>query len=275
MAFKILIDDNLKDKRVQDLYSFITGFQSVDWGLSNFNLDLHDSKCGSIPTNYGCILFPSFWYTETRFIEYAKGFVEESKLKVLKKELKEQELVDIDSMLVAEKEVVQEIVSKHPDIVESVSTRLVLPAILEVDAIPQKMEDALTLFEQQSYRLKNLLDFCSDMKERVRTGRAEPFEDFLGVHQWNLQYADPREVEEAVKLIVEKHKEESYIDHVRDKVITHLREKPKQKGYVIILYAFPDAKLTIRELEKLFDNGLAPVRQYLSKKTCFVTLMGK
>ncbi|MDH5771198.1 MAG: hypothetical protein OEZ25_07930, partial [Candidatus Bathyarchaeota archaeon] len=68
MSFKILIHEGLKDRSIQDLYNFISRFQPTDWGLFYYGFtptrkDVEGRpKCGSIPTNYGCIIFPVFHY---------------------------------------------------------------------------------------------------------------------------------------------------------------------------------------------------------------------
>lgn len=267
MPFKILIDEKLKDKSIRNLYDFINSFQSVDWGLFHYGFDLDRMdkegmpKCGSTPTNYGCIIFPLFYYDGTKFLGYAGSHVARDELMDLKKQLKEEEFVDINSEL--ERDVVRRIASSYPDVVESASIELILPVVVETDEIPQEMEDALRFFKRQSDRMKKLVDFCKNIPP--------PFLD-VEVHQWNLQYADPKEVEEAVKHVGGEGENFS-MDYLGDHVISYLEEEPEEKGYVIILRTDQDAKLTIRELEKRLDKALAPIRKCISKKTCFVTLV--
>ena len=268
MSFKIFIQEELKDKSIQELYNFIDRFQSIDWGLFHYGFALTRKdveakpKRGSIPTNYGCIIFPVFYYDASKFIEYAEGHVPKDKLMDLKKKLEEDKLVDIQSEL--DRDVIIKVASEHPDVVESSAIELILPAIVKIETTPQKIEGALRLFQSQSERMKKLVDFCKNIPR--------PFTD-VEVHQWNLRYADPEEVEEAVKKIGEREAEEEFKDYLFERVVAELEEEPEEKGYIIILRTDQDAKLTIRQLEERLEKALAPIKQCISKKACFVTLV--
>ena len=269
ISFKILIHEGLKDRSIQDLYNFINRFQSIDWGLFYYGFaptrkDIEGRpKCGSIPTNYGCIIFPVFHYDESKFIEYAKGYVSKGKLIDLEKKLEEEKFVDIQSEL--DRDMINKVVSGHPDVVESSAIELILPAIVKIEATPRKIEGALSFFQRQSERMKKLVDFCKNTPP--------PFID-VEVHQWNLRYADPEGVEEAVKKIGEREgKEEEFRDYLLEGVVAELEEEPEEKSYVIILRTDQDAKLTIRQLEERLEKALAPIKRCISKKTCFVTLV--
>jgi len=176
--------------------------------------------------------------------------------------LEEEEFVDIDSEL--ERNVVRKIASKHPDVVESVSIELILPVVVKTDALPQEMEGALRFFKRQFERMKKLVDFCDDIPR--------PFAD-VEIHQWNLQYADPKEVREAAEHVSAEDEEEEFSMDYLGEVVAYLEEEPEEKGYIIILRTDQDAKLTIRELEKRLEKALVPIKQSISKKTCFVTLV--
>ena len=260
MPFKILIHEDLKDRSIQDLYNFINKFQSIDWGLFYYGFapTLKDikgrPKCGSIPTNYGCIIFPVFHYDDSKFIEHAKGHVSKEKLIDLKKKLEEDKFVDIPGEL--DKDVINKIASKYPDVVESVAIELILPAIVKIEAMPQKIEGALRFFQGQSKRMKKLIDFCKNTPS--------PFTD-LEVHQWNLRYADPEEVEEVVKHVSKG----EFSEYLFEEAVAELEEE----GYIIILRTDQDAKLTIRQLEERLEKALAPIKGCISKKTCFATLV--
>lgn len=232
MSFKILVNERLKDRSIRDLYNLINRFQSVDWGIFYYGFALtrkdieKTPKCGSIPTNYGCIIFPLFYYDEAKFIERAEGYLPKTKIMDLKRELEEDEFVDIHGEL--ERDVINRVASEHPDVVESAAIELILPAVVKIEAIPRKLEGALRLFQRQSKRMKKLVDFCKDIPP--------PFTD-VEVHQWNLRYAEPAEVEETVKHIGEEEgKEEEFsMDYFFDEVIGELEEELEEKGYVIIL----------------------------------------
>ena len=264
MPFKILIHEGLKDKSIRDLYNFINRFQSMDWGLFYYGFALTrkdmegKTKCGGIPTNYGCIIFPVFYYDEYKFIERAEGHVPNGKLMDLKKKLEEDKFEDIQGEL--DRNVIDTVASEHPDVVESVAIEIILPAIVKVEAMPPKIEDALRLFQSQSQRMKKLVDFCKNIPP--------PFTD-VEAHQWNLRYADPEQVEEVIKQIGN----EEFRDHFFEGVVAELEEEPEEKGYVIILRTDQDAKLTIRQLEERLEKALAPIKRCISKKTCFVTLV--
>lgn len=177
----------------------------------------------------------------------------------MRKKLEEDKFVDIQSEL--DRDVINKVASEHPDVVESSAIELILPAIVKIEATPRKIEDALRLFQRQSKRLKKLVDFYKNIPP--------PFID-VEVHQWNLRYADPEVVEEAIKHIG---KEEEFKDYLFEGVVAELEEEPEEKGYVIILRTDQDAKLTIRQLEERLENALAPIKRCISKKTCFVTLV--
>ena len=269
MPFEILIHEELKDRSIQGLYNFINRFQSMDWGIFYYGFaptrkDIERRpKRGSIPTNYGCIIFPVFYYNQSRFIEHAKGHVSKEKLIDLKKKLEEDKFVDIQSEL--DRDVVNKVASEHPDVVESSAIELILPAIVNIEATPPKIEDALRLFQSQSERMKKLVDFCKNIPP--------PFTD-VEVHQWNLRYADPEGVEEAVKKIGEREgKEEEFKDYLFEEVVAELEEEPEEKGYIIILRTDQDAKLTIRQLEERLEKALTPIKRCISNKTCFVMLV--
>lgn len=237
----------------------------MDWGLCHYGFGLNrrgieGPKCGSIPTNHGCIIFPLFYYDGAKFLEYAENDVAKGKLMDMKKQLEEEEFVELHGEL--ERDVIIKIASSHPDVVESASIELILPVVVETDEIPQEMEGALGFFERQSDRMKKLVDFCKDIPP--------PFSD-VEVHRWNLQYADPGEVEKAVKHVGGEGEEFS-MDYLNG-VVGYLDEEPEEKGYIIILRTDQDAKLTIRELEKRLDKALSPIKRCISKKTCFVTLV--
>ena len=261
MGFKIFINDKLKDKSIRNLYTFINKLQSVDWRLFYYGFDFLHPKCGSIPTNYGCIIFTPFFYHEAKLIEYADDSETRDKMMILRKKLEESS-VDIETELFSERDVIKKIASKHPDVVKSVGIELILP--LKVDTI-QEREDAEKFFKRQHRRMKELANFSEYIPE--------PF-DNAEVWQWDLPLADPREVGKMMKHIRGEGEEEFRIGMLGNGVIAYLEEEQKEKVYVMILTGVPDAELTIKELEKCLDEALAPIKQCISKKTCFVTLHG-
>lgn len=264
MSFKILIHEKIKNKSIHDLYNFINRFQLIDLGLFHYGFGLAQKdmeerpKCGSIPTNYGCIIFPVFYYNQSKFIGHAEGYVPKDKLMDLTKKLEKDKFVDIQGEL--DKDVINKIASECPDVVESVAIELILPAIVEIEAMPRKIEGALRFFQGQSKRMKKLVDFCKNTPP--------PFTD-VEVQQWNLRYANPDEVEEVVKHV----SKEEFSEYLFEGVVAELEEEPEEKGYVIILRTDQDAKLTIRQLEERLEKALAPIKGCISKKTCFVTLV--
>ena len=264
MSFKILIHEKFKNKSIRNLYKFINRFQLMDSGLFYYGFGLTQKdmeerpKCGSIPTNYGCIIFPVFYYNQSKFIEHAEGYIPKGKLIDLKKKLGEDKFGD--SQVELDKDVINKVASEYPDVVESVAIELILPAIIKIEATPRKIEGALRFFKGQSKRMEKLVDFCKNMPP--------PFTD-VEVHQWNLRYKDPEEVEEVVKHV----SEEEFSEYLFEEVVAELEEEPEEKGYVIILRTDQDAKLTIRQLEERLEKALAPIKRCVSKKTCFVTLV--
>ena len=247
------------------MYNFINGFQSMDSGLFYYEFGLTQKdiegrqKCGGIPTNYGCMMFPIFHYDDAKFIKCVKGRVPKSKLMYLKKKLEEDKFVDIQGEL--DRDVINKVTSEYLDVVESVAIEIILPAIAKVEAMPPKIEGALRLFQSQCQRMKKLVDFCKNLP---------PLFTDVEAHQWNLRYADPEQVEEVIKQIGN---EEEFRDRFFEGVVAELEEEPEEKGYVIILRTDQDAKLTIRQLEERLEKALAPIKRCISKKTCFVTLV--
>lgn len=88
-----------------------------------------------------------------------------------------------------------------------------------------------------------------------------------------MRYADPEEIEEAIKQRGEEEGREEFKDYLYEGVVAELEEEPEGEGYIIILRTDQDAKLTIRQLEERLGSALGPIKQWISKKTCFVTLV--
>lgn len=265
MPLKILINDKLKDKSVRELYCFIKGFQKIDWHRFYYGFGLDGEvlerrpKLGSIPTNYGCIIFPSFYYDKAKFIKYAEGRLHKDRIEGLKKKLEEEEFFDLEDEV--EEDVVMEIASKHPEVVDCVDIELILPVIMGVDEIPPTLEGAATLFEKEYKRMKELVRFCKK--------RASLFMD-LETHQWDMPYADPREVAHAMKGVAEE--DVASLKDRLDEIVCDL-EEPAEKGYVLILRANQSAELKLRSLEKRLGDALAPIIRHITRKTAFVTLV--
>jgi hypothetical protein len=265
MTFKVLISDKLKDRSLQSLFDFINGLQSADWGLAyyGFGVDRRDiqasPKRGSIPTNYGCIIFPLFYYNEMEFIKYAEEYLDNDKWLDLKNKFKEEGFIDISSEV--DDDVIRKVASEHPSVVESAQIELILPVIVNVENIPGTLEGALRFFKRQSKRMEKLVDFSKKVPA--------PFDD-VEVHQWNMHYADPRDIDDVVK---RAGGDEELIKDYLHGIVAELEEEQEEKGYVIILRTAQDAKLSIRQLEKRLDEALAPVKRHISRKTAFVTLV--
>jgi hypothetical protein len=270
MSFKILVNENFKDTSIRELYNFINVSQSVDWGLFYYGFALSENnikgrpKCGSIPTNYGCIIFPNFYYDEAKFLKNSEEYLPKEKLVDLKNRLEKDDFIDLENEL--DRDIIYKIASEHLDVVESSSIELILPVIIKIKDLPPNIKDALKLFQSQSKRMKKLKDFCDGIP---------PYFDDVEVHQWNLHYAEPDEIEEAIGHITEEeYKEEDFsMDYLIDEFIADLEEEPEEDGYVIILRTDQDANIKLRELEYKLDEALTPIKQYISKKTCFVTLV--
>ena len=165
MPYRILVNENFKNMSIRELYNFINVSQSVDWGLFYYGFALSEkniegrSKCGSIPTNYGCIIFSSFYYNEVKFLENSEDYLPKEKWVDLKNRLEKDDFIDIEYEL--DRDIIYKIASEHLDVVESLSIELIIPVIVKIKDLPPNIEDALKLFRSQSRRMKKLNEFCN------------------------------------------------------------------------------------------------------------------
>jgi len=265
MSFRILINENLKNRSIRDLYDFINKFQSVDWGLFYYGFGIEGRdlerfpKCGSIPTNYGSIIFPDFSYDTNQFIDRAEGLLPKGIVEDLKKVLEEDEFIVIRDEL--DRDMIKKVVTKYPNVIDSVDIELILPVIVNVDVFPNNLEDAFFLYEKESKRMKEIADFCKEIPP--------PFYD-VEVHQWDCHYAEPETVEKAIKNLDEK---ELSTDYLLDGIIAELDEELEEKGYILLLRTNQNVKLKLKELEMRLDEALSQIKPCISMKTCFVTLV--
>jgi len=270
LAYELLIPEELKGKSIRNLYTFINRFRAVDWRnfYYGFSIDLVDieklPKCGSIPCNYGCIVFVNFFYDVEKFIEYAKGEVDSDILADLKEKVEtEEDYVVIHELF--EADLVQRIATSHPAVVSGVDLELLVPVVVKVDTLPEDLEKAIALFEQQAARLKAIWDYHLNLPPPIFDAE---------IHQWNIQYVDPADVEEHILSLCEESDEEDFdIGAFADLIYEDVYEAPKEPGYILVLRLEQDAKSTIKKLEKVIDQALSPIKQHISRRTCVVNLV--
>ena len=269
MAYEILIPEELKGKRIRSLYTFFNGFRAVDWRnlYYGFFVDRRDieelPKCGSIPSNYGCILFVNFIYDVDKFVEYAKSEVDSDTLADVIAKIGEEEYTHISELF--EADLVRKITTSHPAVVSSVDIELLVPVVVTIDRLPEDLEEAVALFERQANRMKAIRDYYLNLQPPVFDAE---------IHQWNVQYVDPTAVEEHILTLCEEDGGKEFdIEVFAEMVRGDAEEAPEQLGYVLILRLEQDAKLTIKKLEKVIDQALAPIKQHISKQTCLANLL--
>ncbi len=269
MTYEIFIPKSLKGKRIRSLYTFIYQFQAVDWKIFyyGFGVDQEDleerQKCGSIPSNYGCILFVNFHLDATKFIEYVKGDVDSDTLVGIRGKIDEDEYIDINEWF--ERDQVRKVATSHPTVVSSVELELLVPVVITIDTLPEDIEETIALFEQQANRMKAIWDYYRN--------RPPPILD-AEIHQWDTQYVDPAKVEGYITdLSEERNGQEFDIEFFAEEVHEDVEDAPEQPSYMLILRLEQDATLTIKKLEKVIDQALAPIKQHISKQACVANLV--
>jgi hypothetical protein len=90
------------------------------------------------------------------------------------------------------------------------------------------------------------------------------------LHKWTLHYLDIEETREILSDSIEKDEFDFFIllDSIEEAI-----EEEMHEGYVLMLQAEADANLTLRDLEMKIDQALTPIKEAISIKACFATLV--
>jgi hypothetical protein len=226
-VFKILLPQKLKDESIRDMKDFIEFFQS---------------KLGSVPTSYGCLVFLEFGYDEEKLLEFAKQYKSSEALAEIKKAYDKGAFLELKEGF--DEQTLNAIVSAHADVIGWTMVKLLIPILPS--------------------RLKRVKLFADDIYYGKKEGLF--FSDAEGPRKANLRYLDIKDVEAAMN---DNTDEEGNLDieMLWHTILEYTEDEEWKEGYVLILHGEVEAEITLKKAEAKIDEALSPIKNSIFAKS--------